>query len=72
MHRIDAAYCYACRTFRGLSVSVCVGTPASFAKRLNRSRYRLGGRLVRAKGTGPMDHVLDTSAHWRHLANTIE
>lgn len=30
MHRVDVAYCSACRTFRG--VSVCVGHTTSFAK----------------------------------------
>ena len=44
----DAAYFYRCRTYRGRCVCVwflCVlGTPVSCAKRLNRSRCRLGTR----------------------------
>ena len=36
LHRIDLAYCYRCRTFRGWSL---LGTPISMQKRMNRSRY---------------------------------
>jgi len=38
LHRIDLAYCYRCRTFRGWSL---LGTPISMQKRLNRSRCHL-------------------------------
>jgi len=37
-HRIDLAYCYRCRTFRGWSL---LGTSISMQKRLNRSRCHL-------------------------------
>jgi len=45
VHCIDAAYCYTCRTFRGLSVCPR-GTPMSHYKRLYRLRSRGMGQAI--------------------------
>ena len=48
MHSIDAAYCYRCRTLRGLCVCV-LGTPVRYAKTAEPIEMSFGGLLVWAR-----------------------
>ena len=62
-HRADAAYCY---TRCVVCVSVCVlGTPTKADKPIE----MLSGEADYT--SDPMNHILDKSARWRHLANMI-
>jgi len=70
-HRIGAAYCYTCRTFRGLCfcLSVCVlGTLASPAKTVEPIAMPFGEQTRVSR----LYYVLDRGVHWRHLTNKIE
>ena len=66
-HSVDAAYCYGRSSVVCLLVGLSVMTmsPAKTAEPIE-IQFEMLSRM------GPGNHVLDWSAHCRHLANMIE